>query len=352
MNHTLSNISSPFAPHEALDQSDVEGHVPGYPNISLSKTVVAAFLDAELSTPVLDKLADRLWLFTTPSSSHIDPLHRSAVKSRSIVVSEDPALHLVWYRNKVFVKPIPRALLNYYFWRDYIFSFGSVPAPDLFKTHPKADYEARREPLQFARVALGFLRSYGHLIRHESDLKLAIEKGLVPTDTTWANWCKFISNFRNLDDEQVSPRYHYGQLRLTRLNYAVRIFRPPGLRNYRHYYEAHWDTLSFLERFLPPLLFIFACGSVMLSAMQVILSLPLDSSFQEHYSINVWTVKRAFWGFCIFALLCVLFWITVLLAGPLVYLIAQLAYGWKVQRARTRRSDMARRRSVDLEKSL
>ncbi|KAL3469220.1 hypothetical protein BJX99DRAFT_265411 [Aspergillus californicus] len=37
---------------------------------------------------------------------------------------------------------------------------------------------------------------------------------------------RFAHQFQILSDEQVAKRYHYGQIRLSRLNWAVRIFRP------------------------------------------------------------------------------------------------------------------------------
>ena len=93
---------------------------------------------------------------------------------------------------------------------------------------------------------------------------------------TFERFARFIAAFQKLPDESVSPRYRYGELRLSRLNMCARIF----LRKLTfHHIDAQWG--AYLGRFLAPMLSIFAVLSVALNAMQVELgvqgSLP-DSS--------------------------------------------------------------------------
>ena len=72
--------------------------LPGNPRIDLGSphAQLISFLTADLTTPQLNSLAPRMWLMTTQSSSNISPLTHQSVKGRTIVLTEDPRLHLVW----------------------------------------------------------------------------------------------------------------------------------------------------------------------------------------------------------------------------------------------------------------
>ena len=94
------------------------------------------------------------------------------------------------------------------------------------------------------------------------------DDGLGETDgseqITFERFVKFISPFERLPDDLVNPRYHYGELRLSRLNMYAKVF----LRKLTfHHVEAQWG--SYLGQFLTPLLSVFAIISVALNAMQV-----------------------------------------------------------------------------------
>ena len=125
-------------------------------------------------------------------------------------------------------------------------------------------------------AALGFMRTYTHLVRHESDFQIAKEKGLIRLETiavdqnkedglkTFDSFTRLISSFDHVGDDQVSPRYTYGELRLTRLNFYARIL----LRKLTyHHIEAQWGT--FLGSFFAPFLVVFGVATVILNAMQV-----------------------------------------------------------------------------------
>ena len=116
---------------------------------------------------------------------------------------------------------------------------------------------------------IGFMRSYSYLIRYESDFDLAQGRGLIPkTDgtvaITWEAFAKLITAFDRYEDAHVSPRYSYGELRLTRLNFYTRIFL--GKLTF-HHIDAQWST--YLNCFITPLLIVFAIASIVLNAMQV-----------------------------------------------------------------------------------
>ena len=155
-------------------------------------------------------------------------------------------MHLVWYYDKIYIKPIPRYLLSYAFWQ-YIATRGDA----------------------FRKAAIGFMRTYAYLVQHESDFVLAQKLGLVPgiDIITWESFARFIIAFDNFEDLDVCPRYSYGELRLTRLNFYTRIFLQ---KLSFHPVNVQWGTV--LNGFVTPLITVFVIASVVLSAMQVYLA--------------------------------------------------------------------------------
>ncbi|KJZ69752.1 hypothetical protein HIM_10863 [Hirsutella minnesotensis 3608] len=240
-------------------------YVPGHPAINLVPDEVRVHISNELETPLLDELHDKLWLVARKSSSNIDALHTQRVKGRNIIPTEDPRLHLVWNRGTIYIKPVPVFLLNHDFWTMYLQS----PNGELFSKGPRMLSESA--PSVFDRsVAMGFLRSYALLVTCHLDLAIAKESHLIPDDVDWLRWSEFICHFRGIGDENVAQRYHYGQLRLSRLNWAVRIFRPRHANTIWFYEIPHWSTSEFVARATFPLAFAFAGVSLALSSMQVI----------------------------------------------------------------------------------
>jgi hypothetical protein len=177
-------------------------------------------------------------------------------------VAEHPQLHLVWSYDRIFIKPIPRYLLSHAFW-EYV------------QTNDK-----------LCQAVGGFLRTYSYLIRYETDFRLASSDALslIPADDgteqiTFERFAKFIAPFAQLEDSSVNPRYHYGELRLTRLNFCARLF----LKKLTfHHIDAQWG--SYLGRFFGPILSIFAVFSVILSAMQVELAVQSSPPVLDHWS--------------------------------------------------------------------
>jgi len=276
-------------------------YIPDEPSISLSKTAVNDFLVSELSTPVLDELYNHLWFVARRSGRSIDPLHRQKIKGRSVIATEDAGLHLVWHHDMIYIKPMPLCLLNYDFWAQFLSTSanreelreGSIVAPK----SPHATIFDRA-------TAIGFMRSYSLLVRHRVDFVYARESHLFPVETDWIKWSKFINTFRKVEDEGVSNRYHYGQLRLSRLNWAVRLFRPSSAATKWFYEIPHWSTGMFVERAITPLFFGFASLSLVLSSMQVLLSVP-DKGLKLYIvsDLSFIYMRRAFWVFSIFVLL-------------------------------------------------
>lgn len=270
--------------------------LPSQPHIKLDDVgTLKEFLSRDLCTPVLDRLAPHLYMIATPSSSSISPLHFQIIKNRRIILTEDPKLHLVWYHDRIFVKPLPAYLLSYHFWQLYL----------CCATSP-----LRNESQHLAKAALGLLRTYRHLIVHESDLRIAQHDDLqlVPKTVTWENFCKFSAAFSEIENKHVAPRYHYGDLRLSRLNLLVKLFFISNC-----YHQVNWQYSEYFAQFYGPLLFIFGVLSVLLSAMQV--SLAVEQLQPQH-----WSKMYSFCRWFSVATLCVL-------AGVLGWLIGLVVSG-------------------------
>ncbi|KNG46427.1 kinesin light chain [Stemphylium lycopersici] len=218
-------LTQPQSPSLSDESNESIGHVPGEPGTDLTRASVCDFLTSELNTPVLDQLYNHLWCVARKSGKSIDPINRQRTKAREIIATEDASLHLVWHRDRIYIKPMPLCLLNHDFWTTFL---ASPPRP--------------LEPGFDRKIALGFMRSYALLVRHHLDFVLARDAHLFPAQFEWAEWSEFIAHFRRLEDEDVAPRYHYGQLRLSRLNWAVRLFRPSIAQTKWFYMIPYWST--------------------------------------------------------------------------------------------------------------
>jgi hypothetical protein len=302
-------------------ETELIDHIPGEPTIPLTEAEV--FLRKELTTPVLDELLNSLWLVAKKSSSNIDALHRQIIKGRDIVPTEEPRLHLAWQEKRIFIKPIPLCLLNKDFWTRFLSSDSSVA----LSSNSDAARKQLRTPDSYRAVALGFLRSYAFLIQHRSDLRLATGYQLIPEDVDWARWSKFIAGFRDFADKDVAKRYQYGQLRLTRLNWATRILRPKSSMSYWFYEEPYWSTLPYIREAAVPMAFIFASLSLILSSMQVMLAVPSNALRSKGVAEGgIKAMQLTSWGFSIAALIFSGVSLAALAFVPLVVLLAQLVW--------------------------
>ncbi|RDW56461.1 hypothetical protein BP6252_14144 [Coleophoma cylindrospora] len=226
--------------------------LPSQPRVSLDLFSIRRFLVVDLLTPDLNRLTPHLWLVSTPRSSHISALHHQAVRGRRIVLAENPQLHLVWRNNTIFIKPLPPYLLSHAFW-DHVFGHRAV-------SPHQSDF-----PFEGWQAACGFMRTYSHLVQYKTDFDLGQEIGLIPKSVEWDAFARFIEPFHELGDREVSPRYSYGELRLTRLNFYSRIFLFPKLTF--HHIDAQWG--AFFGNMFPVLLFIFAVLTIILASIQV-----------------------------------------------------------------------------------
>ncbi|KAI9775384.1 MAG: hypothetical protein M1839_001239 [Geoglossum umbratile] len=292
-------------------------YVPGAPSTPLTKPEVSAFLHRELSTPLLDELSPYLPFVARTQPDHIDGLNMQRVKGRKIVVAEKIELHLVWFYDVVYVKPIPECLLNWDFWRGWmVHCGGKCPAGLVVEDEKWCPLAA----------ACGFLRSYVWLIQHRSDFRIAVETGLIPDGVNWPSFCRFIAQFRKIHNGDVSDRYQYGQLRLTRLNWAVRLVRPRSAKGMWNYQGMYWQTGQYVQRLLAPLMFGFVSAATVLSAMQVVVSIPGGRVM----SSGGWLVfAEISWGFCVVMIaLVIASWIA-LLGGISCVISAQMIFSYR-----------------------
>jgi len=176
------------------------GAIPGRPIVP---TDTAEYVRKELVTARLDRIFLHLWWAGRPGN--ISPLHAQKMMKRDIVLTENVGLHLVWFDTTYYVKPLPEWLLNWHFYDRVL---------------------CNNKDLMLA--ANGFLRTYIRLVQHPSDFRIARELGLLPACLdTWEAWSGIVASVRELDDIEdieVSKRYHYGELRLRRLNQIYRAF--------------------------------------------------------------------------------------------------------------------------------
>ena len=214
---------------------------------------------------------------STLSHRNINALHHQLIKGRKILVAEDPKLHLVWIQDRIFIKPLPRYLLSHKFWE--VLRGNSTRFDD------------RRKRLRHA--ALGFLRTYVYLIRHESEFVIAQQDHLrlIPQEVRWADFYVFASDIQRIGNDVVSQRYWYGELRLSRLNlYAPFFFRKA------YFEQVHQQYGDYFARLYGPVLFTFAILTTLMNSMQVELAV-------EQVSSNHWVALQSAWRwFSVFSL--------------------------------------------------
>lgn len=271
----MQQQQAPFAFKHQLDNeldsdraSTHDVRLPGQPRIRMvDKSVLESYLCTELLLKDLEDIAGHLWMMSKQDSTNISPLHRQRVKNREIVITEDPRLHLVWYHDRIFLKPLPKYLLSHQFWEVYLSSGIGV----------------RKEQEDLRKAALGFLRTYYHLIQHESDFRIATSENLqlIPSNITYPQFCDFAMHLGSILDGEVSIRYSYGEIRLTRLNFYCKIF----LGKFS-FHRVHAQYSDYFATFYGPILFAFAALSVLLSALQLEIAIESMNTPEQrqHYS--------------------------------------------------------------------
>lgn len=270
-------------------------------------SVPTEYVNQEVSVQRLDTVVDSLWLCGIPNN--IRPLHRQLSLGRQIIVTEEVGLHLLWGAEQLFLKPIPPFLLHADSHRTYICDSSNADSAYL------------------AAAALGFLASYCRLVIHESDLRIAQEQRLLPSDVTYPQWTAFAKDIvRSTRSEKIAPRYIYGELRLSRVNFvyrfAPRVFPRHLIRGY------FWGTnrySTFLSANLRWILVVFLYLGVTLGALQVVLGTNQGRGYTSLESAGFYV------GVISLFVLAIVF---VAIFGALVVaIVIRNAYAWHMSKA-------------------
>ena len=279
-------------------------YLPGRTYISYASLTRHIAYSVDVSR--LTALYPLLWFAGRPG--YIRPLHRQHQMQREIVITEQADLHLTWMDDRIHVKPLPAWLLNHNFYNEHV---------------AKSAY---------AGDAHGFLSSWVKLVRWESDMRIAQELGLVPSEVTWEAWTLFAAALDDADG--VSKRYVYGELRLFRLNMIYRFWRGHLIGGYHLY---HTNLSSFFRRNFTWPLVAFAYATAVLNAMQVVLA--------SNYASGV--CRRAAYGFGLWIVIMILFSMVAVFSFFLVLLVYNLTKAlWRRDQTRRRERDATWRKEV------
>lgn len=197
-------------------------------------------------------------------------------------------MHLVWMTGRIFLKPVPRFLLDPRIWTERFTCLQDCECSKEASSRKSKGCKQRR----LRKCALGFLFSFVALITHESDFHIAQANYLLPPEVKWLTWRTLVEQ---LDTEHIypniDPRFHYGELRLGRLDIARLLSHNWTLHGYMYRWQQYSsffrDTFSILAS---ATLYI----AIVLIAMQVGLAtktLADDDIFQSvSYGFTIFSI--------------------------------------------------------------
>jgi hypothetical protein len=236
----------PFDAVVQLNSESLENNL--IPGEYLPLPTTPRFLQSCLSQARAKTIFRYIWFAGAPGNYRA--LHEQRMFQREIVVCEESTLHLVWHDNQMYVKPLPPCLLNHEFWEKYI----------------AVDEETYK-------LACGFLYSYCRIVRHESDFRIAMEKGLIRGDEisweTWQRWRLSCMGVFEANPDTLDLRYRYGELRLARLNMIYIFHLRLNIPAFNGYHNPHTHYGPIFSPYFAVAVVVFAFASVSLNAMQV-----------------------------------------------------------------------------------
>lgn len=240
---------------------------------------VHSWVDGELDLHRLADIHSWLWVVGRPMPPRA--LHQQRLLGREIIITERSDLHLLWANDRIFIKPLPRFLLDVAFWEECLRCQAGYCSSD-----SPCDCNVRR------KRALGFLFSYAALIIHRSDFHIARDAHLLPEEVDWPAWRRFVRELLSTSPiyQQIDPRFHYGELRLSRINKIHFLWKTP----FRGYL-SHWNQYgAFLHDNFAVLASSTVYIAVVLTAMQVGLAtekLQNNTAFQSaSYGFTVFSI--------------------------------------------------------------
>ncbi|KAH6607301.1 hypothetical protein Trco_003614 [Trichoderma cornu-damae] len=197
----------------------------------------------------MDRLTEVLsYFFMLGKASPPRPLHYQLALGLDIFVTERMDTHLLWAKGKIFIKPLPRYMLEPQFWAEYLdcpedcpnhLDFMLLRASGPARRGRRATLRGPCDHSKLWKCAMGFVYSYIALIAHESDFGIAKSKGLVPEEVDFQGWKAFVSRMlvSGRIYGQMDERFTYGELDLARLN-KLFMFRHP-IRYVLQWNECH-----------------------------------------------------------------------------------------------------------------
>lgn len=271
------------------------------------------YLWQELGVDRLNQIHTWLWTVGRPMPARA--LHHQKLLRREIIVTEQMDMHLVWTTNRIFIKPIPRFLLEPRFWVDHMSCAPGCNCSAISSKNMGQQRAVGCEQAQLRKCALGFLLSYAALVSHESDLFIAQESHLLPEELPWLSWKTFVQQVLNQESiyHHINKRFIYGELRLGRLN---AVYRFTGLSLLRGYQTGYSQYSSFFRENFTWLASILAYVVVVLTAMQVGLA---TKTLEESPSF-----QTASYGFTVFSIVSSLAAVAIVVAVFFVLFI----YNW------------------------
>lgn len=232
-----------------------------------------SWIENELDVERLHRIKRWFWIVGRPTPPR--PLHHQKLLGREIFITEQMDMHLVWTAGRIYLKPLPRFLLEPQFWTKFLSCAPDCACVVTKRTAQRAAVPETKKPekpevckqRKLWRVALGFLFSYVGLIRHRSDLIIAKGNFLLPAEADWAYWTSLV---KELDPEHIYPdideRFIYGELRLSRLNKIFILTQRPILRGYVYRWQQY---SSFFQQYFGLLAAVTVYIAIILTAMQV-----------------------------------------------------------------------------------
>ncbi|KAJ6014716.1 hypothetical protein N7540_009307 [Penicillium herquei] len=283
---------------------------------------LSSILDHELLVQRLNSIHSWLWMCGRPMPPRA--MHKQMALSRTIVLTEDMDMHLVWLGNRIFIKPLPLYLLHSDFWHKHNASFLISHRHSSLQNNPSTTQNISRvatvnnpiSPEDRIACARGFLFTYTALISYQSDFNLAQQHGLLPPAMKWEQWRKFSSQFLSQHCySAINPRFWYGELRLNRLNAVCCLARGLIFRGYsRVGGAATYEEL--IRNNFAALATILAYAIIVLTAMQT--GLSTDRLQNDQAFVN------ASYGFTVFSIIAPLIGAAILLLGVLCLIL----YNW------------------------
>ncbi|KGQ10055.1 hypothetical protein BBAD15_g4592 [Beauveria bassiana D1-5] len=281
------------------------------------------FLKQEFCLKRLHDIHSKLWRVgyrRAPRS-----LTAQLLQGRRIVLAESLDMHLVWDSGKIYIKPLPRYLLEPAIWTKYLpkkqqgqTSWVVAASAPVANSKPSEAADTG----EIRKAALGLLYSYACLIADRTDFELALEEGLLPKfldQPSWPRWRALATEILSSQiTSEMHPRFKHGELRLGRLNW-IYLFR--DIPKFKLYFDPWNSYTEFVFGNMACITAVTVYMVVVLTAMQVGLAtnkLKDNASFHD-----------ASYGFAVFSILAPLIAVLLIVVALLVVLVPN----WKSARA-------------------